>query len=201
MTPERLDQIQRRADKAHPGPWVYEQMEGRIENEDGDRRELWWDHFHDDIFIANARTDVPDLVAEVRRLQAENAELCRFRAAVSHMEQELNVLRSREMDADDIADYSEDRAKLTATIEQTKRIVRLCFDLKEKYRKEVTQLKLAKAELVEVLKKSLNIEYRTRLVCRMDFSRTQKDLEGREEALRVLLDEVKAAIAKHGGGK
>lgn len=59
MTPERLDEIEERAEAANSAPWSLE--------------------YSDFLFIAHARQDVPDLVAEVRRLQAENEELRRER--------------------------------------------------------------------------------------------------------------------------
>lgn len=127
MTPEQLKQIRERADKATPGPWKsirpghrqatkYRSVQiGRdaayttLEMEPSDAK-----------FISESRQDVPDLLDEVERLKEEVKELSRLRAANGHLEQELQVLRSREMCADDIADYAEDRAKLVAKIESLK---------------------------------------------------------------------------------
>ena len=205
MTPERLDEIQKRANAATAGPWVphriddfdqwfvwkqsslpYYGMVVDLDRSDmpecigetciSDGRNEQQDEA-DATFIAIARTDVPDLVAEVRRLQSENAELSRLRAAVGHMQQELNTLRAREMNIDDITDYSEDRAKLKA---------------------ENEQLKMANVELVEVLRKSLNLEYLTRVVCALDFARTYEDFESRQLRLNSLREQVQAVIAKHG---
>jgi len=53
----------------------------------------------------------------IAKLKSENSQL---RAKCGHLEQELSMLRSREMCADDIADYTEDRAKLVAEIKRLK---------------------------------------------------------------------------------
>lgn len=80
--PLDLDAIERRANAATPGPWAtrrghewvrYVITEGRvipdvvaIFNEDCSGR------VSDAVFIANARTDVPALVAEIRRLTLDS---------------------------------------------------------------------------------------------------------------------------------
>jgi len=93
-----LDEIERRANAATPGPWTYHDgcgyVEvppcGAIEFKPGWERSV---HFlarvhnnhvegedglgFDGAFIAAARTDVPQLVARVRELEEENARLAR----------------------------------------------------------------------------------------------------------------------------
>jgi hypothetical protein len=79
MTPRELDEIEARAKAATEGPWAAILDWGEIKScnnftaiasmpEGDDRPE-------DFEFMANARSDVPALVAEVRRLLAENQEL------------------------------------------------------------------------------------------------------------------------------
>lgn len=169
MTPERLGEIERRANAATAGPWFNDVLtdhvlgtqapngeshivlSGTVDEDDirdwgEDGKYCTFDTPATKEFVSHARTDVPDLVAEVRRLHSENSELRRLRAAVGHMQQEINTLRSREMDVDDIADYSEDRAKLKA---------------------ENEQLKLAKMELVEALKVSRQfVDHSPDCICR-----------------------------------
>lgn len=88
MTPEQLAEIEARAEAATPGPWEWDRQ--WIEDEDeaiyvpqgatlgptliqlGDTYE---GHRYDCAFIAHARQDIPALIAEVRRLQAENKQL------------------------------------------------------------------------------------------------------------------------------
>ena len=71
MTPERLAEIRARAEAATEGPW---RIDGRrvVYERDG-WAEMVTPILHvsaDATFIAAARTDVPELVAEVERLQA-----------------------------------------------------------------------------------------------------------------------------------
>jgi hypothetical protein len=83
MDEKQLQEIEARIEKATPGPWRYDPNAfyeidgpgeysgiaqlayGRYEVED----------YANGKFIAHARQDVPDLVAELRRLQAERDEL------------------------------------------------------------------------------------------------------------------------------
>lgn len=71
-TEQQLAEWERLAGEATPGPWIWNRdtrdLLPRLENEDGDRKELWWCDA-DDCFIAAARDAVPALVAEVRRLR------------------------------------------------------------------------------------------------------------------------------------
>lgn len=84
MTEEMLNGIEERAAAATPGPWVWRPcLEGpdslHRQRDDGTMIEIgpWRSDFepHDAAFIAHARIDVPDLVAEVRKLRAILTEL------------------------------------------------------------------------------------------------------------------------------
>src|SRR5690625_626225 len=99
MTPERLADIRERATAATEGPWRSHDFGHAGEEEpssivvhtgkfdhsdlltyDTETAVAWmprWDRQESDnaTFIAHARTDVPDLLAEVKRLTAENARL------------------------------------------------------------------------------------------------------------------------------
>ena len=79
MTPDRLAEIKARVEAATPGPWrsEYSGATGPVVMDDEARTAL--DHIarcphfrsHSDAeFIAHARTDIPDLLAEVKRLRA-----------------------------------------------------------------------------------------------------------------------------------
>ena len=78
MTQERLDAIQARVDGATGGPWgcygdgAHEVFDAG-ECSDGDRGEVVAaviDKLSDAVFIAEAREDIPALLAEVKRLRA-----------------------------------------------------------------------------------------------------------------------------------
>jgi hypothetical protein len=73
ITAERLAEIEARANAATPGPWHAEHrgvMAEGVEIVD-DCAVAGWDVYPENqAFIAHARADVPDLVAEVRRLTA-----------------------------------------------------------------------------------------------------------------------------------
>lgn len=78
MTQERLDAIQARVDGATGGPWgcygdgAHEVFDAG-EYSDGDRGEVVAaviDKLSDAVFIAEAREDIPALLAEVKRLRA-----------------------------------------------------------------------------------------------------------------------------------
>lgn len=78
MTEERLDAIQARVDGATGGPWgcygdgAHEVFDAG-EYSDGDRGEVVAaviDKLSDAVFIAEAREDIPALLAEVERLRA-----------------------------------------------------------------------------------------------------------------------------------
>lgn len=109
---------------------------------------------------------------EVDEIVRANKELSRLRAANGHLEQELQVLRSREMDADDLADYTEDRKQLVTRIDS---------------------LKSANRELVEVLDEIGGLSRALRVG-----GPDPMDLEGLSNALTTAVDLANAAIAKHG---
>ena len=87
MTPEDLDAIEKRITAATPGPWTASHRNvGMTADQDesiglgleiGWPREAWtrgqFARGADATFIAHSRTDIPALLAEVRRLTAENA--------------------------------------------------------------------------------------------------------------------------------
>lgn len=96
MTPEDLDAIEARANAATEGPWIdrwehiadepEDNQRGIVNGGDETLKSLvvgctWWDGHHlvlrkeDAAFISAARTDVPALVAEVRRLREAVREL------------------------------------------------------------------------------------------------------------------------------
>ena len=74
MTPERMAEIEARANAATPGPWeawdrgIGFEVHVNGEELNSEFRETF--RQADAEFIAEARTDVPALLAEVRRLQA-----------------------------------------------------------------------------------------------------------------------------------
>jgi hypothetical protein len=81
MHPTELDEIEARCDAASPGPWKYPYrgFPGVV----GSKRGCLWtsgrhegrvNHEADAEFIAHARQDVPDLIAEIRRLRRHGAE-------------------------------------------------------------------------------------------------------------------------------
>ena len=90
MTPERLDEIEARADSATPGPWTKKPPERLTEGpaagmlpgvciaatSPSKQNRVYANPpggqfpSADQNFIAHARTDVPDLIAEVRRLKS-----------------------------------------------------------------------------------------------------------------------------------
>lgn len=75
MTPQELDEIRTRCDAATSGPWLIEVDEfgidvlanGRLLSTNTGRESLV--SVEEAIFIANARSDIPDLLAEVERLR------------------------------------------------------------------------------------------------------------------------------------
>lgn len=99
---EQLIAIKERAAKATPGPWDFD----KGDNLRGDRRPAVIEHFdydhgerfiHGDIadisdaeFIANARQDIPALVAEVERLLEAVEKLTEEK---SELAQRLDIIR------------------------------------------------------------------------------------------------------------
>lgn len=92
MEEQRLREIEERSNQATPGPWMLNDLQAHVYTgpgySDGNRGpyhciaycENDYDalpepqEFENAAFIAHARTDVPDLVAEVRRLRTELQE-------------------------------------------------------------------------------------------------------------------------------
>lgn len=74
MSEEELAEIEARANAASPGPWLTPRQAGdpyRVEVMDHEGCEVWpWYEEADMVFAYAARTDVPRLIAEVRRLRA-----------------------------------------------------------------------------------------------------------------------------------
>ncbi|MEU5838816.1 hypothetical protein ABZ820_34845 [Streptomyces diacarni] len=90
MTPERVAEIAARVDAATPGPWRVDDDWAEIKAPDLDTIADYWEPTRESgngAFIANAREDVPALLAEVERLRAElaarptRAEVLRAEAA------------------------------------------------------------------------------------------------------------------------
>lgn len=83
MTPQtgtelRLDEIEARANAATPGPWTVSEDYSDVVGPEGDQLASYWNptsETRNGEFIAHARTDVPALVAEVRRLRDRVAEV------------------------------------------------------------------------------------------------------------------------------
>ena len=77
MTDAELQQIEDRASAAHPGPWMADEDE--VENREGETvfysAEWAVGGVEAATFAAAAREDVPNLIAEVRRLRAERAKM------------------------------------------------------------------------------------------------------------------------------
>lgn len=79
-----VDAIEARADAATAGPWkewATNDDPSVVYFEDGAAFHIarftgWNNHYPDRAFVANARTDVPRLCAEVRRLRAALAAVC-----------------------------------------------------------------------------------------------------------------------------
>jgi hypothetical protein len=85
ISDDELNAMDRRAEEALPGPWAWEpntpKMNGstwsmRIAGKPGIRFGVYeYQHGHCNAeFISHARTDVPRLIAEVRRLKAKAGE-------------------------------------------------------------------------------------------------------------------------------
>lgn len=81
MTPEQLDEIEKRASLATAEPWEGSGIMGSVTTPDGCMFFDWdapQSKEEDTIrFVKHARTDVPALVAEVRRLRAAMLEAYR----------------------------------------------------------------------------------------------------------------------------
>ena len=109
MTPEEIQELRRLEREATPGEWQAMNGYGPLNNlmhcyyigtskfgpvlsaesDLAGRRE-------DIELCCHARNFLPRLLDEIERLKAENA---RLKASVAHAEQEIHILRSREIDA------------------------------------------------------------------------------------------------------
>lgn len=116
MTDEELKAIEERANAATPGPWrgfdtgVLSGPRWVVGNEES--RQFY--NLADGRFIAHAREDVPALIAEVRRLRAENERLTLDRKTDAGFVYEARVhvkhLRNRLEQQERDAEMSERRA-------------------------------------------------------------------------------------------
>lgn len=76
MDQKYLAEIHARCDAATPGPWKHEYTVDGAYVHDGDAVICRCTQLGDEsAFIANVRTDIPKLLAEVERLQNENKHL------------------------------------------------------------------------------------------------------------------------------
>jgi hypothetical protein len=81
LTIEQLNAIRERAEKATAGPWEYYEVNGGYTVELNDRGEAILSYYDrseavsNAEFIANARQDIPALLAEVDRLKKKFAEI------------------------------------------------------------------------------------------------------------------------------
>lgn len=111
MDAKYLAEIKARADAATPGPWEYSECASEIWSESGDTviSGVDWGgcaiSASDADFIAQARTDIPALVAEVERL---NRELSRIRS---------NASDDKKMRRKDITDKDQQIATLKKALE------------------------------------------------------------------------------------
>ena len=119
----KIDEIRARCAEATPGPWNYDERIGGVAVYYGNRvncivdsegRRLYYKngHFdkktgwtidaqscHDAHFVAHSREDIPWLLAEVERLQAENAALERERdALLQAVESMTSIIREAAAD-------------------------------------------------------------------------------------------------------
>lgn len=114
MTAERLAEIEARANAATPGPWWPEHrgvMAEGVEIVD-DCAVAGWDAYPENqAFIAAARTDVPALVAEVRRLtaalaaHARHTDAARREGAEAMRERAAKVVSPDGWDGDEFDGY------------------------------------------------------------------------------------------------
>lgn len=140
-TDAELAEIRERWAKATPGPWERDYggtmghiksttKAGTVATPTVCRYDIWHPfgiEDHDGLYpitqqeadgdaIANAPTDIAKLLARVDAAEAKVAdqrrEIAQLRSGKGHAEQELNVMRAREMNLDDIADYVDELADL-----------------------------------------------------------------------------------------
>ncbi len=89
ITNQELEEMEKRAEAATPGPWTFEDERYSAKCVVGlkPRDDRWVAHFQPELngqnngrFSAHARTDMPRLIAEVKRLQKELDDLVNYRA-------------------------------------------------------------------------------------------------------------------------
>lgn len=116
MTDERLAEIEARANAATPGPWPTPAEAGDPYDEripvDHEGCQVWpWGSSDDMEFAYKARADVPDLIAEVRRLNVALTAAKALRRMhyedYTRASDELIALRSRLDEAERKAGYWE----------------------------------------------------------------------------------------------
>jgi hypothetical protein len=90
MTDEKLDEIEARANAASDGPWLIDDKDRELscavyaDNETGTAILIAGDSYrHEQAsdncrFAGHARTDIPDLVSEIRQLRADLEWLARY---------------------------------------------------------------------------------------------------------------------------
>lgn len=103
MTNEELDRLEALANAATPGPWVADErwVEDADEYDIGEAQET-----SDAEFIAAARTAIPQLIAEIRRLQAIIDPVTQGSAAIVPLElSKQNLIDAGVMDGYDSDSY------------------------------------------------------------------------------------------------
>ena len=74
MDEKQLAEIKERCEKATPGPWkVVEGKSFGVQSENKNIASCF--RTENEQFIAHSRTDIPELIAEVERLKAENRKI------------------------------------------------------------------------------------------------------------------------------
>ena len=98
MSPERLAEIRARVDAATPGPWHLDDDGAEIKTPDhGTIADIWepTQESRNGEFIAGARTDVPDLLAENDRLTTELAKYVGHEPTIAEEMQYLSAENDR----------------------------------------------------------------------------------------------------------
>ena len=131
MDEAKLQEIEARANAATPGPWIGDGEFGFVFQRGASRAHCIARLDHEDVrdtsgadlaFIAHARTDVPALIAEVRRLRAEHAaalDAARREGAEGMREAAVAMIGRRITAWDDDADECGDEDAATRWEEAT----------------------------------------------------------------------------------
>ncbi|MGE7940648.1 hypothetical protein ACQKNB_01035 [Lysinibacillus xylanilyticus] len=96
MDQKQFDAIKERVAKATPGPWLFSNRGNVVLNNNYEITEGFANKL-DGLFIANARKDVPALVAEVDRLKAEKEQWFKRE---SILQKEIERLQAIEIESD-----------------------------------------------------------------------------------------------------